>query len=185
MLFFLPAATFQFIKFSYVTCMRRVKNVSSANHNILVLKLGFNCCSSSEFSGVDRFPSTLMVKLFYPFCITNNWSFSCYFRIMKGNENKKWKEKTKNKVRKGQKCDQVIVTVRELNDFVVYLSFRQLICKAFKSNLELALSINLKVRELYESKHVSVDFKCLKIWNLSYLICPSILVLKWRQVSPV
>ena len=39
------------------------------------------------------------------------------------------------------------------------LGFLQLICKAsliFKSNLELALSITLKQRELYESKHVGV-----------------------------
>ena len=32
----------------------------------------------------------------------------------------------------------------------------------FKSNLELALSITLKERELYESKHAVVDCKCLK-----------------------
>ena len=40
------------------------------------------------------------------------------------------------------------------------LGFLQLICKAsliFKSNLELALSIILKQRELYESKHVSKE----------------------------
>ena len=40
------------------------------------------------------------------------------------------------------------------------LGFLQLICKAsliFKSNLELALSIILKQRELYVSKHVSED----------------------------
>ena len=44
--------------------------------------------------------------------------------------------------------------------------FLQLICKAsliFKSNLELALSIILKQRELYESKHVSEECRCLKI----------------------
>ena len=38
-------------------------------------------------------------------------------------------------------------------------------CKAsliFKSNLELALSIILKERELYESKHAVVECKCLK-----------------------
>ena len=38
-------------------------------------------------------------------------------------------------------------------------------CKAslnFKSNLELALSIILKERELYELKHAVVDCKCLK-----------------------
>ena len=48
----------------------------------------------------------------------------------------------------------------ELNDFVAHL-----ICKAsliFKSNLELALSISLKQRELYESKHVSEECRCLK-----------------------
>ena len=41
------------------------------------------------------------------------------------------------------------------------LGFLQLICKAsliFKSNLELALSIILKQRELHESKHVAA--KC-------------------------
>ena len=42
------------------------------------------------------------------------------------------------------------------------LGFVQLICKAsliFKSNLELALSIFLKQRELYESKYVEVEFR--------------------------
>ena len=42
------------------------------------------------------------------------------------------------------------------------LVFFQLICNAsliFKSNLELALSIILKERELYESKHVMVECK--------------------------
>ena len=46
------------------------------------------------------------------------------------------------------------------------LGFLQLICKAFfifKLNLELALSIILKQRELYESKHVSEECRCLKI----------------------
>ena len=46
------------------------------------------------------------------------------------------------------------------------LGFLQLICKAsliFKSNLELALSIILKQRELYESRHVAVECRCLKI----------------------
>ena len=69
------------------------------------------------------------------------------------------------------------------------LGFLQLICKdslIFKSNLELALSIILKQRELYESKHVAVECRCLKIWDLlSFLICSSILVLKWRQVSSI
>ena len=69
------------------------------------------------------------------------------------------------------------------------LGFLQLICKAFlifKSNLELALSIYLKERKLYEWKHVAVECRCLKIWDLlSFLICSSILVLKWWQVSPI
>ena len=69
------------------------------------------------------------------------------------------------------------------------LGFLQLICKAsliFKSNLELALLIILKQRESYESKHVAAECKCLKIWDLSsFLLCSSILVLKWRQVSPI
>ena len=46
------------------------------------------------------------------------------------------------------------------------LGFLRLICKAsliFKSNLELALSIILKQRELYETKHVAVECRCLKI----------------------
>ena len=47
------------------------------------------------------------------------------------------------------------------------LGFFQLICKAsllFKSNLELALSIILKERELYDSKHVAVECRCLKMF---------------------
>ena len=46
------------------------------------------------------------------------------------------------------------------------LGFLQVICKAsliLKSNLELALSIFLKQRELYESKDVVVECRCLKI----------------------
>ena len=64
------------------------------------------------------------------------------------------------------------------------LGFVQLICKAsliFKWNLELALLIILKERELYESKHVMVECRCLKICDLlSFLISSLILVLKWR-----
>ena len=76
-----------------------------------------------------------------------------------------------------------IVKGWELNDCCAFkLGFLKLICKAslnFKSNLKLALSIILKQRELYESKHVVVEHRCLKIWDLlSYLICFSILVLK-------
>ena len=69
------------------------------------------------------------------------------------------------------------------------LDFIQLICKAFlifKSNLELALSIILKQRELYESKHVAVECRCLKIWDLlSFLTCSSILVLKGKGIKEI
>ena len=50
--------------------------------------------------------------------------------------------------------------------FAFRLGFLQLIRKAsliFKLNLELALSIILKQRELYVSKHVTVECRCLKI----------------------
>ena len=69
------------------------------------------------------------------------------------------------------------------------LGFLQIICKPsliFRSSLELALSVVLKQRELYESKYVAVECRCLKIWDLlSFLMCSSILVLKWQQVSPI
>ena len=69
------------------------------------------------------------------------------------------------------------------------LDFFQLPCKAsliFKSNLELTLSIILKQRELYDSKHVVLECRCFKTWNfLPLLICSSVLVLKWQQVSPI
>ena len=55
------------------------------------------------------------------------------------------------------------------------LGFLQWICKAslfFKSNLELALSIVLKQQEFYESKHVAVEYRCLKTWDLlSFMTC--------------
>ena len=101
------------------------------------------------------------------------------------------KEKRKNNKKKRTREMEAIAKGWEINDFVesFKLGFLQLICKAsliFKSNLELALSIILKQRELYESKHGTVECRCLKIWDLlSFFICSSILVLKWRQVSPI
>ena len=72
---------------------------------------------------------------------------------------------------------------------VLKSGFLQLISTAsliFKSNLGLALSIISKERESYELKHIVVECRCLKIWDLvSFLICSSILVLKWRDVSPM
>ena len=80
------------------------------------------------------------------------------------------KEQKKNKQRqKGAMGTEPIVKGWELNAFVVHLSFLQLICKAsliFKSNLEFDLPIILKQRKLYESKHVAVECRCLKIWAL-------------------
>ena len=49
---------------------------------------------------------------------------------------------------------------------IILLGFLQLKWNAsliLKSNLELALSIILKQRELYESKHVAMECRCLKI----------------------
>ena len=71
--------------------------------------------------------------------------------------------------------------------FAFKLGFLQLICKAFlifKWNLELALSIILKQRELYESKHIALECRCLKIWDLlSFLICCSIHVSIYQFVK--
>ena len=100
------------------------------------------------------------------------------------------RERQKNKDRKTQRSGASYSESVRAKWFccVFKLGFVQLICKAsliFKSNLELALSIILKERELYESKHVMVECRCLKICSLlSFLICSSILVLKWRQVLP-
>ena len=109
---------------------------------------------------------------------------------MKTIDERELQKTTKEKQRqKGARGTEAIVKGWELSGFVVHLSFLQLICKAsliFKSNLELALSIILKQRELHESKHVAVECRCLKIWDLSsFLICSSILVLKWWHVSPI
>ena len=104
------------------------------------------------------------------------------------NVEKEKKKKTKTEKNKGDKSYSERVRAKWFC-CAFKLGFPQLICKAsliFKSNLELALSIILKERELYESKHVAVECRCLKIWDLlSFLICSSILVLKWRQVSPI
>ena len=110
---------------------------------------------------------------------------------VRDNENNRWKRKAKNKDRKMQRSGASYSEIVRAKWFccAFKLGFVQLICKAsliFKSNLELALSIILKERELYESKHVMVECRCLKICDLlSFLICSSILVLKWRQVLPI
>ena len=108
------------------------------------------------------------------------------------NESKWWKRKGKTtKTKKKQRCDGSYSDSVRAKWFccAFKLGFVQWMCKAsliFKSNLKLALPIILKERELYESKQAVVECKCLKIWDLlSFLICSSILVLKWRQVLPV
>ena len=117
---------------------------------------------------------------------------------VRDNESDRWKrntnkrsKKSKDRKSKGVRGTEAIVKGWQLNGFSVHfeLGFSQLIGKAvliFKSILELALSTILKERELYESKHVAVECRCLKIWDLlSFLICSSILVLKWQQVLPI
>ena len=85
-------------------------------------------------------------------------------REMQKQKNPKNPQKTKTKKKQRQKRKRgtdadTIVEVGELNDFVVHLSyvFPQLICKT------LSLSIFLKQRELYESKHVAMECRCSKI----------------------
>ena len=88
------------------------------------------------------------------------------------NENNKQNRNTKNKTKQTKTKNykwggSYIERLRaKWFCFAFKLGFLQLICKAsliFKSNLELALSIILKQRELYESKHVAVECRCLKI----------------------
>ena len=93
------------------------------------------------------------------------------------NENNRWKKKaTKTKTEKGQRDDASYSESVRAKWF--YCTFKsgvlQLICKVsiiFKSNLELALSIHLKEREIYKSKYAVVECRCLEIWDvLSFLI---------------
>ena len=80
-------------------------------------------------------------------------------------ERKTQKNKTKTEKNKGdQSYSEMVRTKWFCCEFK--LGFLQLISKAsliFNPNLELALSIILKERELYESKHVTVQCRCLKI----------------------
>ena len=81
-------------------------------------------------------------------------------------EMQKHNKRKANKDRNKQGKTEAIVKGWELNEFFVHLSYFQLTCKASlipKSNLEVALSIMLKQRELYESKHVGVDCRYLKL----------------------
>ena len=84
---------------------------------------------------------------------------------MKEKCKKQQKNKQRQKGARGTEAYSERVTAKSF--FCAFKSFLQFSpCKAsliFKSNLELALSIILKQRELYESKHVSVECRCLKI----------------------
>ena len=78
---------------------------------------------------------------------------------------KKKKKKQRQKRTRGDKSYSERV-IAKLFYCTFKLGFLQLICRAFlifKLNLELALSIILKQRELYESKHIAVECRCLKI----------------------
>ena len=97
---------------------------------------------------------------------------------VKDNENNRWKRNEKKNKGDGSYSDGVR---DEWLCWAFKLGFLQSICKA-SLIFKLALSIILKERELYESKLVVVDCRCLKIWDLLFfLICSLILVLKWRQ----
>ena len=86
------------------------------------------------------------------------------------------RERENNEEQKRQKRNKGVAQVRCC---AFKLGFVQLMHRPsliFKSNLELALSTILKERELYDTKHAVVEYKCLKIWDLlSFLICSSIL----------
>ena len=90
-------------------------------------------------------------------------------------ENNRWKRKANTKKKKKTEKNKGIggrsyrESVRaKLFCCAFKLGFLQLICKAsliFKLNLELDLYIILKQRELYESRHVAVECRCLNIWH--------------------
>ena len=86
-------------------------------------------------------------------------------------------KKTKTERSKGNRSYSEIVSAKWFC-CAFKLGFFLLISKAsliFKSNSEFALSIILKQRGFYETKHVAVGCRCLKIWDLlSFLICSSI-----------
>ena len=94
----------------------------------------------------------------------------------------KCKKKKKKKTRKEQTGDPSYTERVRAKWFygAFKLGFLQLICKAsliIMSDLELALSIILKERQSLKSRHVAVEWRCFKIWDLlSILICFSILV---------
>ena len=109
----------------------------------------------------------------------------------KGNENNNSNNNNNNKKTEKARGDRSYSERVRAKLFccVFKLGFVQLICKAssvFKSNLDLALSIILNQRELYQSDHDAVECRCLKLWDLlSLLIYSSTLVLKQQQILPI
>ena len=86
-------------------------------------------------------------------------------------------KKTEKQKQKGARGTEAIVKRWELNDFFAK-------CKSFE--FRVSLFNYFKTKRIYESKHVAVKCRCVKMWDLlSFLICSSILVLKWWQVSPI
>ena len=87
---------------------------------------------------------------------------------VRDNENNRWKrnaeKKTNTEKNKGDNSYRKRVRAKWFC-CAFKVGFLQLICKAsliFKSDFELALSIILKERDLYGSKHVAVECRCLK-----------------------
>ena len=90
--------------------------------------------------------------------------------IMKTIDERKMQKTTKEKQTKAERRKETKSYSERMKDnrfsCAFKLGFLQLICKAsliFKSSLYLALSIILKQRELYESKHVALKRRYLKI----------------------
>ena len=83
------------------------------------------------------------------------------------NEKRKKQQKNKQRQKRARRNRSYSERVRAKSfRYAFNLGFLQLIYNAsliFKSNLELALSIILKQRELHESKHVAMECRCLKI----------------------
>ena len=83
----------------------------------------------------------------------------------KKQQQKKQKNKQRQKRARGDRSYSERVRAKSVS-CGFKLGFLQLICNAsliFKSNLELALSVILKPRRLYESKHVVVECRCLNL----------------------
>ena len=98
-------------------------------------------------------------------------------------ENQK-KTKTERNKRDGSYSKRVRAT---LFCCAFKLGFLQLMCKAsliFRSNLKLALLIILKERELYESKHIAVECRCLKILDFLFFKNIRLLILFYMFLNP-